>query len=110
MGGGGGGEQKAGAAERDLSFPKTQTRKQVTEAGCSLGVRRLTQWGGASSSSPAPLSRMRPTCSEDHTRLLAIPPTLMGPVLHPSLFSHDLGRGVPLPLKTLRAGHELPAL
>ena len=30
-----GGEQTAGATERDLSFPKTQTRKQAAEAGCS---------------------------------------------------------------------------
>lgn len=70
-----GGEQKAGAAERDLSFPKTQTRKRAAEAVCSHGARHLTQWRGASSSSPAPLSRVRPTCSEDHARLLAIPPT-----------------------------------
>lgn len=73
-----GGEQTAGATERDLSFPKTQTRKQAAEAGCSQGMRRLTQWRGARSSSPAPLSRVRPTCSEDHARLLAIPPTRAG--------------------------------
>lgn len=91
-----GGEQKAGAAERDLSFPKTQTRKRAAEAGCSQGVRRLTQWRGASSSSPAPLSRVQPTRSEGHARLLAIPPTPMGPVLHPSLFSRDL-EGFPSP-------------
>lgn len=30
-----GGEQTAGATERDPSFPKTQTRKQAAEAGCS---------------------------------------------------------------------------
>ena len=30
-----GGEQTAGAAERDLPFPKTQTRKWAAEAGCS---------------------------------------------------------------------------
>lgn len=45
-GGEGGRRARAGATERDLSFPKTQTRKQAAGAGAHRGMGRLTQWRG----------------------------------------------------------------
>lgn len=52
---------------------------------------------------PSSSEQGRPTCSEDHARLLAIPPTRAGAA--PTSVLPQLVGGGPLPLKTLHAGH-----